>query len=90
MKQSMARAGTVCSAQADERWPPARPQRDELTDDKARMARAELMAVRWQLGALSSRRSAAPLEPRQELLYELLRLREKQLVRMAADQASAV
>ena len=40
----------------------------------------ELNAVRWQVKSLESRRSIAPLGPKHELLYELLCLREKELV----------
>jgi hypothetical protein len=53
------------------------------------MARPELKAVRWQLRALGTRRSVAPLEPGQELLYELLWLREKQLAGISGSGASA-
>ena len=53
----------------------------ERADGIASAPRAELNAVRWQVKSLESSRSVAPLDPRHELLYELLCLREKELAK---------
>jgi hypothetical protein len=48
--------------------------------------RPELNSVRCQLKSLRSRRLKEPLDPRRELLYELLCLREKELADVTATQ----
>lgn len=47
--------------------------------------RIELNAVRWQVKSLESSRSVAPLDPKHELLYELLCLRQEVLVDICAE-----
>ncbi len=53
----------------------------ERADGIASPPRAELNAVRSQVESLESSRSVVPLDPRHELLYELLCLREKELAK---------
>ena len=54
--------------------------RSRQAGDMTSAPRTELNAVRWQMRSLESSRSVAPLDPKHELLYELLCLREKELV----------
>ena len=55
----------------------------ERADGIASAPRAELNAVRWQVKSLESSRSVTPLDPRHELLYELLCLREEELAKVS-------
>lgn len=56
----------------------------ERADGIASAPGSELNAVRWQVKSLESSRLVAPLDPRHELLYELLRLREEALAEIPA------
>jgi hypothetical protein len=61
-----------------------RRRHSDGTNGLASTPQTELNAVRWQVKSLGSSRSVAPLGPKQELLYELLCLRERELVEISA------
>ncbi len=56
----------------------------EGTDGIASTAGTELNAVGWQAKSLESSRLVAPLDPRHELLHELLCLRQEELADISA------